>query len=426
MTKEERIQYLAQLSPTQENKLIFYNNQKTLFPVYDVSMKYLIYNHYNGRIKAMSKSWERANHKLNSENPEDVAIIEQFLWDSAPQRNEQTLNSIRQYGQFEVGMITKDGVIIDGNRRASIINIINRDEKDLSKHLKFRTVILPTDSYEFGEEKEKEKEIVKLETIYQMGVDSKVDYNPIEKYLRCNELFEFGFSIAEIADMLSIQQSAINKMQEIFELMKKYLSRYEYDGIFIGLDKREGHFVDLRGYLASYQRGVGKSYAKWDFTDEDLFNLENAYFDYARMKYPVQNCRIIANPSKSQSFFCHQDIWSQFFTDHSQIISSIQEEEFDILSERVKERKIHSIVSDRDELWAKTIKDDLLDNLYSNKRKLEDKIKLNIPFKKLLSARNTIYSINIDELEAKNDSEIDRVSDEISLSVSKIKEANQL
>jgi len=426
MIKSERIQCLADLNPTQEKKLIYYDNAKTLFDVYEVPMKYLVYNQYNGRIKAMSKSWEKANHKLNSENNKDVSIIEQFLWDSAPSKNEQTLHSIRQYGQFEVGMITQDGVIIDGNRRASIINIINREEQDSTKHLKFRAIILPTESYESGQEVEKEKEIIKLETIYQMGVDSKVDYNPIEKYLRCNELFEFGYSISEIANMLSIEHSAINKMKEIFELMKKYLSRYDYNGIFIGLEKREGHFVDLRGYLASYDRGVGRSYAKWDFTTDDLNNLENAYFDYARMKYPVHNCRLIANPSKSQSFFCHEDIWSEFYNDHSGIVSSIQEEELDILSERVKERKIHSILADRDELWTKTIKDDLIDNLYTNKRRLEDRIKLNVPHKKLISARNTIDSIKNEEIEGKNDVEIDRVSDEISTSIDRIKEANQL
>jgi hypothetical protein len=383
MDKKERIQKIKELIPTSEKKLIFFDDNKELLDVYEVPMEYLVYNQYNGRIKAMSKSWENANQKLNAERKEDVKIIEQFLWDSAPNKNEQTKQSIKEYGQFEVGMITEDGVIIDGNRRACIINILNREENDISKHLKFRTIILPTESLIDGDEKAKEREIIKLETIYQMGVDAKVDYNPIEKYLRCKELIDLNFSRSDIANMLSVNQSVISKMQEIFVLMENYLSRYSYNGIYIGLDKREGHFVDLRNYLASYDRGVGRDYAKWNYGEADLEDMRNIYFDFARLRYPVQNCRIIANPSKSQSFFCHEEVWNSFQKNHSEIINQISENEFDLFSERIKEKKINNIISDRDELWSRSVKSDLIDNLFTSKRKLEDSIKLNIPFKKI-------------------------------------------
>ena len=424
MDKNVRIQKIKELKPTSEKKLIFFNDKKDLFDVYEVPMEFLVYNQYNGRIKAMSKSWENANQKLNSEIKDDVKIIEQFLWDSAPNKNEQTKQSIKEYGQFEVGMITEDGVIIDGNRRASIINILNREEKDLNKHLKFRTIILPTESLKFGNQKDKEREIIKLETIYQMGVDAKVDYNPIEKYLRCKELIDLKFSRIEIANMLSVNQSVISKMQEIFILMEKYLNKFSYNGVYIGLDKREGHFVDLRNYLASYDRGVGRDYAKWNYSVSDLEDMTNIYFDFARLRYPVQNCRIIANPSKSQSFFCHEEVWTSFQSNHSEIISEISENEFDIFSERIKEKKINNIIADRDELWSRSVKSDLIDNLFTYKRKLEDSIKLNIPFKKLVSAKNTIHSIDLNDINSKKDSDIDLISDEIIKSVEKIKEAN--
>lgn len=424
MDKLVRIQRIKALKPTSEKKLIYFDNSKDLFDVYEVPMEYLLYNQYNGRIKAMSKSWENANQKLDAEKKDDVKIIEQFLWDSAPNKNEQTKQSIKEYGQFEVGMITQDGVIIDGNRRASIMNILNREENDLSNQLRFRTIILPTESLHIGDERAKEREIIKLETIYQMGVDAKVDYNPIEKYLRCKELIDLNFKKSDIANMLSISESVISKMQEIFTLMEKYLDRYSYPGIYIALEKREGHFVDLRNYLASYDRGVGREYAKWNYSEKDLKNMTSVYFDYARLKYPVQNCRIIANPSKSQSFFCHEEIWNSFQTQHFEIISQVRENEFDILSERIREKKINNIIADRDELWSRSVKNDLLDNLFTYKRKLEDSIKLNIPFKKLVSARNTIQSIDLNEITSKHDDAINLIADEIVTSIEKIRESN--
>ena len=92
-------------------------------------MEILVYNPYNGRIGSVVKSYEKQDHKLVPDNPDDAAIIERFLWESKPSANEQTERSLRSIGQQKFGIVTADGIIIDGNRRASIMNRIRRDER---------------------------------------------------------------------------------------------------------------------------------------------------------------------------------------------------------------------------------------------------------------------------------------------------------
>tara|TARA_R110000765_G_scaffold70675_2_gene137043 strand:+ start:2486 stop:3742 length:1257 start_codon:yes stop_codon:yes gene_type:complete len=417
MTKENRKVLLASLEPGEERKLISYKDKKDVFPIYEIPLEALIYNPYNGRIKAIVKSWEARNEKLDPENYKDARIIEQFLWESAENRNKETKASINKYGQFETGIVTSDGVIIDGNRRASILNILNREDDG---DRKFKAIILKDDL------RDNPKEIIELETIYQMGVDSKVDYNPIEKYLRCEELRVFGFTDVQIADMLSTNLNEISKWFDIFSLMENYLNRYGYKNLYVALEKREGHFVDLRQYLRSYRQGVGRDYANWNYSESDLSDLKTSYNDYTRLRFPVQNCRIIANPRKSQSFFCNEKIWTEFYTNHNEIRNSIQEDDLDIIVESLKSKKIDEIIYYRDDLWRNKVKDDFQDNLFTHKRKLEDILRYSRPLKSLKSAKGTLESINFKDVADSPDPEITTISDSMIDILNQIKSKNNL
>ena len=70
---------------------ISYKGSDKVFNVYQIPLKYLVYNPYNGRIGTKVKTFEVNSRKLNPENEEDIKIIEEFLWDSKPDRNKKTL-----------------------------------------------------------------------------------------------------------------------------------------------------------------------------------------------------------------------------------------------------------------------------------------------------------------------------------------------
>ena len=128
--------------------------------VYLIPLEYLVYNKYNGRILSRIQSLERQNYNIDVETEEGKKRIEEILWKLNESRNKITQISINDYGQQKVGIITKDGIIIDGNRR---VMLLNKGKKFNS----FKTVVLDVTL------EENPLEIEKLETTYQMGEDRK-------------------------------------------------------------------------------------------------------------------------------------------------------------------------------------------------------------------------------------------------------------
>ena len=123
MTSDERKQILTEIQQKQDPyttgvPLVFHGERKQ-FDVYRIPLNILTYNPYNGRIGSVVKSFERQNHISDAKNPEDIKIIENFLWKSKETANKKTLESLLNDHQQKFGIVTADGKIIDGNRRAS-------------------------------------------------------------------------------------------------------------------------------------------------------------------------------------------------------------------------------------------------------------------------------------------------------------------
>ena len=99
-----------------------YKGETRTVKVYRIPLDYLIYNKYNGRIGTDVLSYERQNGILDAEKDEDRTLIERFLYESKKERNETTLKSLQQNRQQRYGIVTADGTIVDGNRRAMLLN----------------------------------------------------------------------------------------------------------------------------------------------------------------------------------------------------------------------------------------------------------------------------------------------------------------
>ena len=123
--------------------------------VYKIPLSYLVYNRLNGRIGSRTKTFEKQNHILDPETEEGKSKIEEFLFNSHIERNQKTLKQL-EAGQEKPGIITRDGIIIDGNRRAMLLN-------RAGKYDYFKTVVLPITI------EENPAEIEKLETKFQLG-----------------------------------------------------------------------------------------------------------------------------------------------------------------------------------------------------------------------------------------------------------------
>ncbi|KSU85168.1 hypothetical protein GA0061096_1362 [Fictibacillus enclensis] len=373
-----RIEKLKEIKKTETPIMtgvrIPYKGEDKEFDVYRIPLRYLVYNPYNGRIGTKVRTFEVNSHKLNPEDEEDVKIIEKYLWDSKIDRNKKTMESLIKYKQKEYGIVSRNGYIIDGNRRASLLNEIFRKRNtkyknhDVSHCEFFNAIILDDDA--------DKKEILRLETTYQMGMDEKLDYNATEKYLKCKQLLDEGYTTKDIAEMMDEKESTIKKNLEILKLMDEYLEYYDYKDMYSMLEKREGQFVDLSRFVKSYEEKSGNAHTNWDPDLTDITEMVSICFDYIRAQYEGKEFRNIAQNSRSsipKGFFANKTIWEDFKKKHENFIDEIEEEPVTAYTDTKDGSKdISTILAERDDVWTNRVINKLTENMNKSKRRLED------------------------------------------------------
>jgi hypothetical protein len=421
MDTESRIKYFENLLATSEpisRMPIWYENERQELPVYKIDLGYLLYNQYNGRIASLVKSYEKQSGvHLDSSKKEDKVLIEKFLKNSNKSGNKKTKKSIKEQGQLKYGIVTKDGVIIDGNRRAMILNEIFDETNENPRY--FRGVILDKSL------EDNAKEIMRLETTYQMGEDAKVDYNAIEKYLKCQDLIKEGFSEEEIGKMMGESESKVKDFISIMNLMDDYLEQDQlgYDGIYTRLDKTEGAFVDLNSYLKRYQ-GCKSKMVLWNYEETDINDLREIYFDYIRGIYnskkssdsgDSKDYRYIGQASKKGSFFINEVIWNNFRDRHFDGIEEVNKKEptIDEIREKHPNESLDTLLKSRDVAWARKSDSLLKSNLGRSRSDLDNKNNRDKPLELLISAKDKLDSINIESKSFLEDENVFKIVDEI-------------
>ena len=380
--------------------------------VWRIPLDFLIYNKNNGRIGSDVLSYEKQNGELNAEKDDDRKIIEKFLYESKVDRNKITMDSLFKNGQQRYGIVTSDGTIVDGNRRAMLLNRLfhKRDElgytyEQVERCKYFLAIILPDDA--------EEKDIQQLETIYQMGEDDKLDYNPIEKYLKCKELKRLGFSEEDIAGFMSEKPGQIKEWLKILALMEEYLQEYGYDGIYTRLEKTEGPFVDLQNYLESYaKRGANVRNMDWAYSDSDISDLKLVCFDYIRARYEGKEFRDIAKTGKEGSIFFFKELWDDFLKQHQEN-TPVDEETVDELRQRCPGEDLSLLLRQRDNAWVEQAKGQLKGNLNRFSRRLEDRRDANKPADLLERALSALRAVDYEQSSFTEDPHIEEMIREI-------------
>ncbi len=405
MTLEQRKKTLTTIkeesTPVMTGVKLTYHGERETFDVYSIPLTALTYNPYNGRIGAEVKSYERQHHVLDPDNPDDVKIIEKFLWDSKEDANERTRQSLLHDHQQRYGIVTADGKIIDGNRRASLLNSIWRDPSipaNVKQHAQyFEAIILPVDA--------DRKEILRLETTYQMGEDAKVDYGPIEKYLKAGDLKEAGFLNEEIASFMGIKPKEVEWYLRILDLMNEYLDEYGYTGIYTMLGTTEDSFQKLEAALRGYKNG-GVS-QMWGYDVEgDVSDLKSIAFDYIRLGFDQTDFRdIIRKPTsaiRDASLFANEKIWKEFTDAHFKITESVKEKPVDDLLKENPDADLKRLLTARDNEWRSKVEKLMQDNFNISRDKLYNKQKSTEPLKLLQKAYDALCAVDTKQDTLKN------------------------
>lgn len=404
MNAEQRIEKLREIvddnaSVVSTGVPLRYQGETQRVPVYKIPLEYLVYNKYNGRISSSVKAFEHKNHSLDPENHDDIHIIEEFLWNSKPDRNKKTMNDIVENGQMRHGIVTADGVIIDGNRRASLLNRAyhQRDQYGFSlaqvdKCRFFNAIILPKNATQ--------RDIQQLETMYQMGEDDKLDYNAIEKYLKCQDLKDLNFDDDEVSKMMGISKSEVPKMIATLDLMKEYLSTFGYDEMYPLLEHMEDQFLTLTKAIKDWtDRGALTQKCNWEYTDSDIDDLKLICYDYIRSGQEGKEFRRICKPGKDGAIFQDEHIWEDFRDAHFETVESASADDpsvDEVLSEHPYQDPV-DVLQARDKAWTQKISNNFKRNLRYNVSRLDDKLDDAKPKEILKKVKGLLESIDTDQ-----------------------------
>lgn len=326
------------------------------FNVYRIPIEYLVPNILNDRIAWKIREFEAENGRhLRFDSESDIDLVRQFILDEHPKENETTLKDLALKGQQVHGVITKDGIIIDGNRRATLLYKLFKGE--CSKYNKvyenfrhFECIILNEDI--------SREEIIALETSIQIGEDIKVKYNPINMYIKIDNLERAGYSEEQIKQQTNYELTKIRNMKEAFELMNNYLEFIEKPKHFTLLDNLEDHFLNAKTIFKKLDE---KTYdANWEYTDNDVSNFKEVAFNYMRSKFEGKKFRdvLLGKPNKTDGMFIDKDTWEKFYEHHNQILSNAtlnNEEDWKEISKKFGDNLKRSAKSLEEKLEEKDI-----------------------------------------------------------------------
>lgn len=259
----------------------------------------------------------------------------------------------------------------------------SQEEKDRCAF--FKAVILP--------ENATKKEILQLETSFQMGEDEKVDYNPIEKYLKCKDLEDAGFTRDEIASFMGISKKDVDANLEILDLMDQYLAFYGYEGIYTMAEGHEDSFQKLNIAIKQYKSGVANM---WAYTEEDVNNMLGVAFDYIRLNLPQNDIRdLFRKPSQNtNSIFGSQDRWNRFLEKHMEVTSSFDEKPIEDYLRDASGDDITPCLQARDSDWRKKMNSPLTEIFKKAQDEIDSQLSSKAPILLINKAQNALDSID--------------------------------
>lgn len=411
MNSEERKKQIAEItkghlvSTDGKGKRLRYAGRVQTFIEYEIPIDLLIFNVENGRIASRVKSFTREHSSLDPERQPDALQISKFLFDSNESANEKTKKNIAENGQLETGIITSDGVIVDGNRRVSLmLSILQDDKYSPAAHArceKFRAVVLPEDA--------NEKEILRLETTYQMGADEKVGYNPIEKYLHARDMVNKGFTIGEVAEYMDLGSAAkVQELLEVMELIDFYLDCYEYTGIYTRLPRGfEDDIIKLNHALKRIQSGK-INWIPSDKIDEVQNDLKCISCDFIRLNAKSEDgfdFRSIAYASNA-NFLSSEDVWGKFVDSWREATEKVVEKSTDeTLSSSQSAGDSERLLENRDQEWRGKVREKLLEGFAEAKTTIENQKEKARPSVLIRKAINALSQIDNNSLPTSNDKE---------------------
>lgn len=226
--------------------------RKEVLDFYSFPTARLYYNANNGRLGIDRRQWEQENGRaLDGRLQEDAAIIRDMLLKLEPDKTTLLRKDLRQKGQMEPGVITHDGVVINGNRRMAVLEDLHEEEAS-GKWRYLEAVRLPPEI--------SEQDLWKIEAGLQLSKDKVLVYHPVNELLKIKEGIDRGLSPKEVAAaMYAWKSEEIKEELERLELIDSFLDFFSQPGNY-GAIKMFGlheYFIDIQKRVIAPAKRVG-------------------------------------------------------------------------------------------------------------------------------------------------------------------------
>lgn len=259
---ERRLKEVSTAGGPRETQSIEWRGNQVHLDVIQMPVDDLYYNPATHRVRAQ-RSHDPRRDQLVEDDPWSTESQEYlgYLLQALPADPSKTdpaftelMESLRDYEQTEPGLITRDGILVNGNtRRAALLKIGG------PKH-PIRVAVLP-DSCDWPD-------IQDVELSLQLRKEHRRDYSYINRLLAIDELVSQGLPLTKIAAIFRSTVAACKQDQWVFSCIKSMIDRSEVEGRRIPLVAFEDDQEKLKELHRRYQKDLATSGDRAELTKE--------------------------------------------------------------------------------------------------------------------------------------------------------------
>lgn len=267
--------------------------------IYEVPIELLRYRKNNGRISSDVMSYEKDKSKLLEKSEDAQKILRKFLENKDPEKTKVLIKSIRHIGQKEPAIITKDGFLINGNRRKVALEKLYEKTKE-EKFRWMKVVILPGENDPGGPPTL--IEIEQIENRYQLQSEGKSEYYKFDRALSIRNKIKLGMCLEEQLkddpNYMGLSEKEFMKevkkcQEEYFEPLKcidRYLEMLDrpgrYDTVSTGITDREGRWQAFFDYCAHVRKKLDdvKERINLNINEDETGHVEEISFKIIRKR----------------------------------------------------------------------------------------------------------------------------------------------
>ena len=278
-------------------------------PIYRIPLADLLFNKSNGRIRAEVLDREAQLGRELGYGSEDQQAIAQMLLSGRPDENDKVSRDLQANGQLMPGIVTCDGIVINGNRRKALLEQIHVDTSQ-ARFSFLEVHVLPSALNRV--------DLWQIEAGIQLSSPQQLDYSPINNLLKLREGRDSGLTSDQIASgIFGMTKEDVEKAVSLLDLIDEYLEEFlDSPGKYHLVRDRNEHFINLQNILNWTKSPRGPIRRDWVPDESDVTELKLVAFNYIRMRMPHLRIRDL------RSIFATNASWQQLkrvFVDEEEV-----------------------------------------------------------------------------------------------------------